>query len=235
MKELSADRRMDLELEKNGSGSAPLNSAGLPAGSRAPFETGEVEEQWILPRSDQNLVYLQIGDWHFAETPTLIKTVLGSCVSVCLYHPKTGYAAMNHIYMPVKTSGIDLQSDAGKYGITSMELIINEFVKRDIPRTHLQAKVFGGASTFEPDQTALSTAQKNVNFAFQFLREERINLLSHDTGGSRARTIYLDTRKFEVYVKYIERQLVIAQEQKFIDRVTREIKQPHRAEYWGGD
>lgn len=233
--EVSADLRADPDLEVTSSGEIPSCPPGILPETRRSFDSAKPEDKWILPRENRSLVYLQIGDWHFAETPTLIKTVLGSCVSVCLYHPRTRYAAMNHIYMPANSSGIDPGSNAGKYGITSMEWIINEFVKRNIPRTHLQAKVFGGASSFAPDQTTLTTAQKNVNFAFQFLKDEKIHLLSHDTGGSRARTIFLDTEKFEVYVKYIEHQRVIGQERKFMDRVSREIREPHRAEYWGED
>ena len=44
--------------------------------------------------------FLKPGYILIASKPTVISTVLGSCVSVCLYDRKRGAGGMNHFQLP---------------------------------------------------------------------------------------------------------------------------------------
>ncbi len=47
-------------------------------------------------------VNIGIGELHVATEPTVISTILGSCVSVCLFDPVGKAGGMNHILLPGK-------------------------------------------------------------------------------------------------------------------------------------
>ena len=46
----------------------------------------------MTPRPD---VTIYIGQIHVAKEPTVIKTVVGSCIAVCLYDPAVRLGGMN--------------------------------------------------------------------------------------------------------------------------------------------
>lgn len=114
---------------------------------------------------------------------TVISTVLGSCVSTCLWDPQAGLGGMNHILLPDRADG-DLQSRS--QGTNAMELLINALLKRGAERRRLQAKLFGGAKMI----AGLSDiGDANAKFATDFCRRENIPCLASSLGGTSGRRI----------------------------------------------
>lgn len=153
--------------------------------------------------SQKPIVHLNIGDYHFDTEPVVMRTVLGSCVSVCLFDPsKPNHAGMNHIFLPGKSS-IQKNDKNARFGIHAMELLINEFVKVGIPRRRLHAKVFGGGYILDLGikKEEDSIGQRNIEFVMEFLEIEKIPIVSMDVGGRFCRSIRFDTSTFDVYVK----------------------------------
>ena len=120
-----------------------------------------------------------IGD----DKGTVITTILGSCVAVCLWDPDRRIGGMNHILIP--GGGV---SDLGARGAgaTAMERLINALMKAGARRDRLTAKVFGGASIV----AGLSDiGARNAAFALDYLRAEGIGCQSRSVGGRMARQI----------------------------------------------
>ena len=110
-------------------------------------------------------------------------TILGSCVSICLFDPEQAIGGMNHILLP---SGSNATSSDMVYGVQSMELLINAMIKRGGMKNRLEAKVFGGADMLG----GLSTVgNRNAKFAADFLKSEDIPVVSESLGGDQARRI----------------------------------------------
>lgn len=65
---------------------------------------------------------VDIGEVAASGRPLRLQTVLGSCVSVCLYDPVPQTGGMNHILVPSSRS--DCQC-AARCGVQAMELLIN--------------------------------------------------------------------------------------------------------------
>ncbi|MDF3820481.1 chemotaxis protein CheD [Leptospira sp. 96542] len=145
-------------------------------------------------------VYLNIGEAYFTSGHYEIRTILGSCVSVCLYHERTKMSAINHILLP-GTSNQKEERQSFRYGVTSMERMINEFVKNNIARNQLKAKIFGGS------QTAMLKSNfaglKNVQFVKDFLQTDNIPIISEDTGGVYYRKLVFHTDNYDVYITKI--------------------------------
>ncbi|BDA78037.1 hypothetical protein LPTSP3_g09670 [Leptospira kobayashii] len=151
-------------------------------------------------------VYLNIGEAFFTSGHFEIRTILGSCVSVCLFQTDNGFSAINHILLP-GTLDAKEEKQSLRYGITSMELMINEFVKHGIPRTQLKAKIFGGSQSSR--LTTNKAGEKNIQFVKEFLSTEKIPILSQDIGGDQYRKLSFHTDSYDVFITKIQPNLVM--------------------------
>jgi len=146
---------------------------------------------------------------HFvsAETDVVVSTLLGSCIAACLYDPVRRIVGMNHFLLANHRYSRETPvclSEAGRYGIHSMELIINGMLKLGAGRQRLQAKVFGGSSMLPASGTTGNFAcvgEVNCRFIVEFLKNDGIPLISSDLGGNRGRVILFDARDYSVYVR----------------------------------
>jgi chemotaxis protein CheD len=120
------------------------------------------------------------GQWHAARGDVAITTVLGSCVSTCLWDPVERIGGMNHFMLP--GDGANTQSawaDSARFGVYAMEVLINEMIRLGADRRRMVAKLFGGAQLLAGFET-LDVGAKNSEFALEFLRVEGIRLLAKD-------------------------------------------------------
>ncbi|MDQ7069581.1 MAG: chemotaxis protein CheD [Rhodobacterales bacterium] len=131
-----------------------------------------------------NMVNITQGEFAVGDRPeSIISTVLGSCVSVCLWDPKVGIGGMNHILVAQMGTGVVGCDSAG---VNAMELVINAIVKMGASRSNLHSKIFGGAKMI----AGLSdVGRKNAVFAEEFLASEGIPCVGKSTGGIAARQI----------------------------------------------
>ena len=124
----------------------------------------------------------------------LITTTLGSCIAACLWDKQQGVGGMNHFMLPEVTNngpdGNDNSSASigGRYGSYAMELLINELIKRGARRSALEAKVFGGGSVV-CDLNSSSVGERNTRFVLEYLRTERITVVSKDVLDMHARKV----------------------------------------------
>ncbi len=139
------------------------------------------------------------GVWASRE-PAVVKTVLGSCIAVCLIDPRERIGGMNHFMLP---SRLDPDGDhrSACYGVYAMDLLMNEVMKLGGERGRLQAKIFGAAHLLGMKEGAQSVATQNAAFITSYLKTEGIPLTSQDIGGDRPRTIYFFTDTGRVLLK----------------------------------
>ncbi len=145
-------------------------------------------------------VTIHVGGIHASKTPVKIKTLLGSCVSACMYDPSTGIGGMNHFLLPGELDSLDLST---RYGVNAMEILINEMMKVGASRSHMQAKVFGGADIFRANHKLMMVGKRNIEFIREFLDTERIPILKERLGGNDGLIVHFIAHTFEVFVKPI--------------------------------
>ncbi len=154
----------------------------------------------------------------------IMQTVLGSCIAVCLYSDGGAVCGMNHFLLPdAKRSPAGLlQSDAGRYGIHAMELLINDMMKRGVARHAMKAKVFGGGSMFSGTASFSDVAGANIAFVREFLAVERIPVIGSNVGGAGARKVLFFVRSKEVLLARIgrgEARGAISEERAYRQRI----------------
>jgi Chemotaxis protein; stimulates methylation of MCP proteins len=161
--------------------------------------------QWGLPR-----VEVQPGDRYATKEPTDIKTLLGSCVAACLYDSEAKVAGLNHFLLAAPRYSRDMPftaTDAGRYGIHAMELLITDMQKLGASRSRLRAKVFGGASVLglSHGDKFLCVNEVNIRFIRDYLATERIPIVSEDLGGNQGRVIHFHSDSYRVFRRFIQK------------------------------
>jgi len=169
-------------------------------------------------RFKRTAVKLLPGDFFACSGDEMIVTVLGSCISVCLYDNLLKIGGMNHFMLPegkktstnpliknepikTKQSFVYQDSNAARYGNAAMELLINEIIKLGGNRQNLTAKIFGGGSV---TRSSIDIGEKNIRYIKEYLTLEGITITNQDVGGSHPRKVYFVPSINEVYVKAIK-------------------------------
>ena len=133
------------------------------------------------------------GQYYATEHDALIVTVLGSCVSACMWDPVRRVGGMNHFMLPGT-------GDSGRLGVYAMEILINRLLKLGAQKNRLVAKVFGGASVLQ-GMDALNIGTQNSDFVLGFLGEEGIPVMAKDLYGVWPRKVHFFARTGKVLVK----------------------------------
>jgi len=157
----------------------------------------------VLPR-----VEVLPGERYATNAATEMKTLLGSCVAACLYDPEAGVSGLNHFLLAAPRYARSLPfvaTEAGRYGIHAMELLINDMMKLGAVRSRLKAKVFGGASVLgvSHESRFLCVNEVNQRFIKEYLATERIPIVSEDLGGRLGRVIHFHSDSYRVYRRFI--------------------------------
>lgn len=143
------------------------------------------------------------GEFYATNDDTIIVTVLGSCVAVCLYDAVRNVRGMNHFLLPNdETAHEALIPESARYGCFAMELLINEMIKLGAEKRHLTAKVFGGGNVMK-GFIQNNVGERNVEFTFDYLKKEHIPVLASDVLNSYPRKVYFSADNGIVNVKKI--------------------------------
>lgn len=137
-----------------------------------------------LASDGSQLVHVIQGEYKVSSDPgVVLTTILGSCVATCMSDPKAGVGGINHFLLPQGNGGDGM---GYRYGLLSMELLINGLLKMGARKSRLEAKLFGGAAM---NDNLSRIGEANSVFALEFLEAEGIPCLSRSLGGSNARRI----------------------------------------------
>ncbi len=113
------------------------------------------------------------GEYFVDTEDVLIQTTLGSCIAACLWDRVAMVGGLNHFMLP------EGNGESGRYGLFAMELLINEMLKRGANKGRMEAKVFGGGAVIS-GMSSINVGERNTNFVLDFLKTERIPVVSKD-------------------------------------------------------
>jgi len=136
-------------------------------------------------------IFLVQGDIYCGSEPAVVSTILGSCVSVCLWDKGLKVGGINHYVLP----GTQTESEAGntRYGDIAIDYLYRLMLDLGGRRVNLQAKIFGGASVFPLGGGQTTVGERNVELALQQMHSYRIPIVEQDTGGTTGRQISFHT------------------------------------------
>ena len=147
--------------------------------------------------------FLLTNTIYISTDELIIKTVLGSCVAVCLWDTDLNFGGVNHYLLPL-WNGEGLKTP--KYGNIAIKKLIDKMLELGCKRENLKAKVFGGAavlSSITNESGFLNIGERNIDMAHTILAEEKIELVAQDTGGTNGRFLLFNTKTGIVHIKKI--------------------------------
>lgn len=159
------------------------------------------------------------------------KTLLGSCVAIMFYDKNVKIKGMNHFLLPAT----DNSNEDMKYGLYSVEAMLNEMYKLGCKKENMAAKISGGADIMNLGSTSKSIGHRNVEFAHTFCQSEGFRVISDHTRGNDGRVILMANR-FETFIKNVDNKTtsneVAAEEKKLQSEIS--IRKPATSEYISG-
>jgi chemotaxis protein CheD len=150
-------------------------------------------------------VVLQPGEHFVGDARHRIRTLLGSCVSITLWHPLQRVGAMSHFLLPSRAaasgSGLD-----GRYGEEVMWIMLQELASVNVKPAECVGKIFGGGNMF-PGQTRLDARNvgiKNGEAARALLQSQQIPIVSESLFGVGHRQIIFDISNGDVWARQVK-------------------------------
>ncbi len=145
--------------------------------------------------------YLHPGKLFVAIQPTVVTTILGSCVAVCLWDADLRIGGINHYLLP---TGLKTTASPLRYGNVAIEELLSRTIRSGARLGMLRAKIFGGACVLDAMRgrdTHLGT--KNIEMARKALAEAGIPVIASDVGGNRGRKLIFQPHDGTALVKLL--------------------------------
>ncbi len=151
-------------------------------------------------------VYLAQQQCHVGTAPTLVNTVLGSCVGITIADPVTQVGGVAHAFLPRWVHGDRPGGGPCKYVDAAFEKLLAEMLGAGASWENLVVKLFGGAQMMHsktPDvpQDAKHIGARNIAAAQRYAQEAGLTLAAQDVGGPVGRKLLFLTHTGQVWIK----------------------------------
>lgn len=150
-------------------------------------------------------IFLQPGEHYFGDEDTTIKTVLGSCVAMTLWHPGRRIGGMCHYMLPGrpgrKRGGETLD---GRFADEAMELLLQEITRAKTRPEEYEAKLFGGGNMFPKAglRGGLNVGVNNVEMGRELVRRHGLRVAAEHLGGVGHRNLIFCISTGYVWMRY---------------------------------
>lgn len=145
-------------------------------------------------------IFLQPGEFYWGDHETRIRTLLGSCIAICLWHPELRIGGMSHSLLPDRSA--PASSFDARYISEAIELFKQEIKKTGTKPSDYYVKLFGGGTFIQEDEKSIGA--RNTFTARKLLSENGFSISNEHLGGMMGRNIILQLWNGEVWMKKIQ-------------------------------
>lgn len=147
-------------------------------------------------------VYLQPGEFFWGNEATRIKTLLGSCVAICVWHAERKIGGMSHCLLPTRTNDKE-PAPSGRYVDETFEIFFKEMNRAATRREDYQVKVFGGGNMFVfKDPSGATVGEKNLLMMRSILKSQSMKITAEHVGGNGHRNVLFELSTGDCWVRY---------------------------------
>jgi len=155
-------------------------------------------------------IFLMPGDYFVGDERYRVRTLLGSCVSVTLWHPGLRVGAMSHFLLPGaraehkrSRSGSAHADKPGMYASDAMDLLLAGLQSLGVQAGQCQAKIFGGGAMFPRSEKVRDIGMQNGDCARLLLQKFGIHVVSESLFGEGHRQLIFTIRSGEVLSRQV--------------------------------
>ncbi|MCS7237063.1 MAG: chemotaxis protein CheD [Thermoguttaceae bacterium] len=151
-------------------------------------------------RVAEETISVGMGQAVVGRPPTKLTAVLGSCLGICLWHPRSRVGGMAHTVLP-QSNGQPSQVP-GKFVDTAIRFLQEKLQMLGVPSDELVAKLAGGACMF-PTNGPLQIGEANIEKAIKCLQAASIPVVAQDVAGTKGRRIVFDLATGRLLVQVV--------------------------------
>ncbi len=146
---------------------------------------------WQPPARPGEQLMLMPGQMHFGEKAASLRTLLGSCVAITLWHPLRRIGGMCHFLLPTRSRSAADALD-GRYGDEAMAAMLNAVQRAGTRPDEYHAHLYGGADTM-PEGSGLkfNVGERNIEQGWSLIDRHGFQLQGVDVGEDVPRTVTL--------------------------------------------
>ena len=162
------------------------------------------------PEAELAEVYLQPGEMFLAREPTIIRTLLGSCVGVTFRSERLGIGALCHAMLPRCPDGhpLGLRPEVGyRYVDYCIRNLARKFDELGAHRSEVHVKVFGGADVLLDETETLvrpTIGSLNCDSALDVLGAEGFQVMASSLRGKSGLNIQFNTGNGEIRLRKLK-------------------------------
>jgi chemotaxis protein CheD len=136
---------------------------------------------------------------------------LGSCIGVAIYDPALKIGGLIHILLPTCQGFENGNHAKTKFADSGIAELVDTLVRAGASRARMKAKMAGGASMFVTNSTSSvhEVGKRNIESSRNTLRKLGVELVAHDTGGNKGRTIYFNIETGQLTIKTVDRTVKV--------------------------
>ncbi len=152
-------------------------------------------------------VYLLPGEAHLARKPTIIRTILGSCVGVTFWSQRLGIGALSHSLLPRCPASNLSPGDGHRYVDFAIRDLARQLDELGARRSEVQVKLFGGGDVLLVSDAASSiptVGKQNCEAAIEVVRAEGLSVVASSMGGKLGRNIQFNSKTGEVLLRWLD-------------------------------
>jgi chemotaxis protein CheD len=171
-------------------------------------------------------IFLQPGDFYFGDKDTRIRTVLGSCVSITMWHPQKLIGGMCHYMLPTRGKKHSGEPD-GKYADEAMEMFMREIRAAHTQPSEYQVKIFGAGNMFpasgkhgcqrctpelahaRPEGGCPRVHCRNGQVAHYLVKKHGFSIHAKHLGGEGHRQLFFDIWSGYAWMKHVPATSII--------------------------
>ncbi len=158
-------------------------------------------------------VYLQPGQWHFGGGRTRVRTLLGSCVAISLWHPQLRVGGLCHYMLPTRNlhsrhghaghghGGHGGQLDGGDAD-EAMYLLLRAMRAAGARPQEFEAKLFGGGRMYGDETVGSDVPHRNVAAGRALVHQHGLRLRAEHLGGQGHRNLFFELWSGDVYLRF---------------------------------
>jgi chemotaxis protein CheD len=154
-------------------------------------------------------IYVQPGESHLVSEPSVMRTVLGSCVGITFLVPRLGIGALCHPMMPscppAQRAGLSVRAGR-RYVDFAIRDVASRLDALGVVRSEAVIKLFGGNDvlTVNSSDSQKTIGRQNYEAAFHVLAEEGFVVAASCLGGTTGIHISFETLHGEVQLRWLD-------------------------------
>jgi chemotaxis protein CheD len=141
--------------------------------------------------------FLTQGNIHCSPGRSLVTTILGSCVAVCLWDRVLRQGGMNHYVLPTGPN----DPPSARFGDAAIDGLHRAMLRLGCRTERMTAKLFGGAAVLPFGAYGATVGSQNVQLALRRLQDYGIPVIARRTGGISGLWLRFDTGSGEILLR----------------------------------